>query len=113
MATVTNFGNENLPMMNVDVVMTSYEKDEPSPFFELEFLDGKLAGQKMVMGEFDFSCEDGEDDGEVSYSVAFEDKTKDENDTMVADNVELIRTIATSIMEEVVRLAEEDLEEYK
>ena len=112
MTMVTNFGNENLPMFNVDVVMTSYEQDDPSPFFELEFLEGNLKGKKLLMGEFDFSGECGSiDEADVSYSVAFEGLDDNENDIIIADNVELIKQIAASILEEVVRLAEEELGE--
>ena len=108
MATVTNFNNENLPMMNVDVVMSSYEQDEPTPFFELEFLEGHLKGRKLLLGEFGFEYED-VPDGEVSasYSVAFEGESQEANDEIVADNVEFIREIVSSLLEEVARIGEE------
>lgn len=102
MATITNFGDENLPMLSVDVVMTHREKESDTAFFEIEFLEGVLKTRKLLIGEFVFS----DTSDEVSYSATFEDETEDTNNELLADNIELIRNVVTAILTEAMEIDE-------
>lgn len=111
MGTITNFESDNLPMMEVDVVMVSENEDEDTPkdHLEFKFLEGDLDGEILYLGNWEFTDTTYDNgDGEIRYSAFFADKSPEENDEMCANHVDLIREIASTIITQSIQYAEQN-----
>lgn len=100
---ITNFEIENAPMMEVDTVMARIKDEEPSTHLEITFLEGKLKGKVLLLGEWSFDVPDEfADEGNTSFNAIFVDFTTEESDVLIADNAQLISEIARAIITEAV-----------
>lgn len=107
---LTNFGNAELPNMEVELVMAQIKGDEPSEHLQITFVEGNLENESMLLGEWNFLGSD-ENGADVEFNVVFVGKTPEETDILVADNHELIRSIALTLIENAANVANEFLGE--
>lgn len=94
----SSFGIEGMKF-EVISVMAQISNDEPTNHLEVTPIEGELVGNKFIIGEFDMIEETYENgDGKLKYNIAFLDKTKDENNVLIADNIATINAIVTDIV---------------
>lgn len=106
-----NFGINGM-LFEVSTVMASIENDEPTPHVEVVPIEGYLVGYPFIIGEFKFTdivYENG--DGQVKCSIAFTDKTKDENDELISQHANLLNTIVTTLISNSMKDVGQDVQE--
>lgn len=98
-------------MFEVQSVMSSIDNEEPSPFIELTSTSGSMDSLKFIIGEFSLAdklYDNG--DGKLQFSISFLDKTKEENDKLIALHIDTIHKIVYNMIEDIANKLSETTE---
>lgn len=100
-----NFGLDGM-LFEVETVMSHVKSEEPSPFLEVNPIEGDMVGYKFLIGEFKVTGKTHENgDGELQFSVSFVDKSEDENDELLTKHIETIKHIVNNLLEDMLSVA--------
>lgn len=103
---LTNFGNCDLPMMEVEMVAAQIGGDEPTEHLKIDFLHPPLEGKSLIIGEWSFDSIS--ELGDVKFNCVFLGVDEHTSDELIADNHELIHEIGVTLINSALEFAKNE-----